>query len=231
MASSPFSLFHDWNLNWQRQPRFNRPAYLGNSPKEEQAVKAAATTGIIGGQQLSRYINVDKSKKKKMAKEGKLIRHEIHQGKKNIPIFTLGPTGAEMIKLTDYEGGYWAQYDVPDVLQRLLFFELYHKFPKANMLPAPAPFVGAIQYKSHLMYVYVVRGDIQDLLMQLKWKPFTERMLIVTESLNHLQPLNIYAPDIKARVTTDEDLQGDFKDLFYKWDGGWVKENQTAVKT
>ncbi|MQM40443.1 hypothetical protein KBTX_04500 [wastewater metagenome] len=67
--------------------------------------------------------------------------------------------------------------------------------------------------------------------MYLKWKPFTERILIVTESLNHLQPLRIYTQDIMLRVTTDDDLKGEFDSLFYRLEaGGWKKESQTEAK-
>lgn len=230
MASSPFSLSHNWNLKWQRHPCYRKPKWFGNSPKEEKVIKAFTSVGVIGGAQLSRLFNMDKGRKKKMAREGKIIRHEMHKDKQIIPIFTLGPTGAEMILLEDYEHGYWVEYNVPEVLKRLLFIELYGKFPKAKILPAPSPFAGAIQFKRNLFYVYVVRGDMQDLLMHLKWKPFAERMLIVTESLNHLQPLNVFAEDLKIRVTTDDDLKGDFRDLFYCWDEGrWVKENAMMV--
>ena len=36
------------------------------------------------------------------------------------------------------------------------------------------------------MYIYVLRGDIQDLMVFLKWREFNERMIIITESLPHL---------------------------------------------
>lgn len=227
MATSPFSLSHNWKLKWQRNPKYQRPKSYGNSVKENNILKALASVGIIGGAQLSRLFNIDKGKKKKMAYEGKMIRHEILKGDQKIPIFTLGPTGAEMISLAEYEQGYWLEYNMPEVLKRLLFFELYSQFPKAKILAAPAPFLGVIQFKSIFFYVYIVRGDIQDLLMHLKWKPFPERLLIVTESLNHLQPFNIYVPDIKVRVTTDDDLNGEFGNLFYGWkSGSWQKEKK-----
>ena len=160
-----------------------------------------------------------------MVRHGKIMRHDIKQNNKLIPIFTLGPNGADMINLANYKQGYWLTYDVSDVLKRLLFFELFHKFPKARLTPAPAPFVGAIQYRKNTFYVYVVRGDMNDLLMHLKWETSSKRMIIITESINHLQPLNIYANDLHVRVTTDKDLGESFQKMFYKWDNGWVKES------
>lgn len=227
MASSPFSLSHDWTLCWKRVYGRGNPYVNGESPREQKALQALGAVGVIGSSQLMRlFLNRDKNRRKRMVREKKLVRHEIRRNNQSIPIYTLGPNGAPIAKVSEYEDNYWVTYKVEDVLKRLLFFQLYAKFPKARIVPAPSPFVGAISFKSNLFYVYVIRGDMQDLLVHLKWHPFTERMIILTESLNHLQPLNAFAPDLKVRVTTDQDLRGDLRNLFYFWDGNdWVKEN------
>ncbi|MBO1913269.1 hypothetical protein J4G37_51725, partial [Microvirga sp. 3-52] len=65
------------------------------------------------------------------------------------------------------------------------------------------------------IYVYVVRGDVNDLLMYLKWsgKHFNERLIIITESIKHLQPLKISAETLKVRVALDQDLHDHIEDL------------------
>lgn len=231
MTLSSFSLSLNWKLEWEKHPRHGKQKLYGNSQKEKNLLEALASIGIIGGAQLSRIFNVDKPAKRKMAHEGKIIPHIIYKEKQPVPIFTLGPTGAAMISLESYINQYWMEYNVPEVLKRLLYFELYRKFPKAKILPALPPFVGTIRFHDHLYYVYVVRGDINDLLMHLKWKASAERMFVVTESLNHLQPLHIYAEDLRVRVTTDDDLKGNFNNLFYHWASGrWEKENKMNRK-
>lgn len=226
MALSPFSVSHDWSILWKRVDAWtSQPKGLGESQKEYRALQDLSSVGVIGGLQLKRlFLNHDKNRLKRMIRHQKIIRHVMMKDKQEIPVYTLGPAGAAMVGI-DYTPNYWVTYRTEDILKRLLFFQLYGKFPKAKILPAPDPFVGAIQFKSHLFYIYVLREEIQDLMMFLKWKSFTERMLIVTESVHHLQPLNVFAPDIKARVTTDADLKGDFNHLFYKWEESWVKEN------
>lgn len=229
MGNSPFSLAHDWTLHWKRD--YSRGwAVKGESPIEQKALQALGAVGIIGGFQLLRlFLKRDKNRRRKIVQEKKIIRHEVQKGNQCIPIYTLGINGAAMASMSDYKPNYWVNYTIEDVLKRLLFFQLYEKFPDAHIVPAPAPFVGAVSFKSNLLYVYVVRGDMTDLLMHLKWNRFAERLIIVTESLNHLQPLNVYASDLKIRVTTDDDLRGDFQNLFYFWDGNdndWVKENR-----
>ena len=65
-----------------------------------------------------------------------------------------------------------------------------------------------------------MRGDVNDLLIYLKWsgKHFNERLIIITESIRHLQPLKITAETLKVRVAVDVDLQDyneDRKKMFY----------------
>lgn len=227
MALSPFSISHDWSVLWKRvDSRVSRPKTWRRSQRETRALQALASVGVIGGLQFKRlFLNRDKYRLKNMTRQQKVIQHTVTKGKQDIPIYTIGPAGAEMVGV-EYDANYWVTYRTEDILKRLLFFQLYGKFPKAKVLPAAAPFVGTIQFKSHLFYVYVLRGDMQDLLMHLKWHPFNERLLIVTESLNHLQPFNLYAPSLKVRVTTDDDLKGNFQHLFYSWhEKEWVKES------
>lgn len=231
MTIRPFSLSHDWTLYWNRANGRGLTRINSESSKEQRALQALGAIGVIGGSQLSRiFLNHDKNRLKRMVRERKLIRHEIQKNKQLIPVYTLGPSGAKIAQVPKYEENYWVKYKAEDVIKRLLFFQLYERFPKVKIVPAPSPFVGAISFKGNLYHVYVVRGEVQDLLMYLKWHTFTERMIVITESLNHLQPLNAFASELKVRVTTDQDLRDDLQTLFYHWGGCWVKEDQQIVK-
>ena len=116
-------------------------------------------------------------------------------------------------------------------MKRLLFFQLFQHFPESSVLPTQEPFSGVIQFQGRPIYVYVVRGDVNDLLMYLKWsgKHFNERLIIITESIRHLQPLKVTAETLKVRVAVDADLWDDFEELqkhFYFLDksGEFVSE-------
>lgn len=63
--------------------------------------------------------------------------------------------------------------------------------------------------------MYVVRGEVNDLLMYLKRneKHIKERLIIIAESINHLQPLKVVAATLKLRVALDANLRDDIKDL------------------
>ncbi|PIC68941.1 hypothetical protein CSV77_16400 [Sporosarcina sp. P16b] len=239
MSTSPFSLSHEWSLHWTRIPsNIKRSDFVnGESLKERKALEALAAVGVIGGAQLFRLFSLDKKRLKQMAAEKKIVRHEIHREKKIVPIYSLGINGAVIAGLNDcYESNYWIKYKIEDVLKRLLFFQLFQHFPESKVLPTQEPFSGAIQFHGKPIYVYVVRGDVNDLLMYLKWggKHFNERLIIITESIRHLQLIKVNAKKLKVRVAIDVDLResiGDLRKLFYFLDesGEFVTEGKISM--
>lgn len=118
-----------------------------------------------------------------------------------------------------YDSNYWVEYKIEDVLKRLLFFQLYKHFAGSKILPTSEPFSGVIEFKGKPIYVYVVRGDVSDLLMYLKWRGryFNERIIIITESLRHLEYIIMNAVRLKIRIALDIDLRdvNNFSDIFY----------------
>ena len=227
MSLSSYSLSHEWSLHWTRIPsNIKRSDFVnGESQKERKALEALAAVGLIGGAQLSRLFFLDKKRLKRMVAEKKIVRHEIHRNKQIVPIFTLGISGAVVAGLNEcYESNYWVEYKIEDVLKRLLFFQLFQYFPESQVIPTQEPFTGAIQFQGKPIYVYVVRGDVNDLLMYLKWKGkhFNERLIIITESIRHLESLKQIVETLKVRVAVDLDLQEDIKNLqklFHYMDG------------
>lgn len=240
MSISPYSLSHEWNLHWTRIPSNVRASdYInGESPKERKALEALAAVGTIEGAQLFRLFSLDKKRLKRMVLEKKIVRHELIRNKQVIPIFTLGINGAVIGGLKDsYDSNYWVEYKIEDVLKRLLFFQLFQHFTGSKAFPTPEPFSGAIGFKGKSIYVYVVRGDVSDLLMYLKWKDKknNDRFVIVTESIQHLKELKLNAKILKLRVALDKDLLGNIKshqNLFYFFEEsvGYVKEIEVEGK-
>ncbi|TMN20844.1 hypothetical protein [Lentibacillus cibarius] len=230
---SPYSIQHDWHLHWTRLPsNLKEPNYINDeSPKECAALDAIAKVGIIGGEQLFRLFNLGKKRLRNMVREQKLVRHELRKGKQPIPIYTLGKAGAKITSFPQYEPNDWVRFQTKDVLQMLMFFELYAFFPEAQVVPAAHPFVGAIQFKGKVFYVYVIREDTKDIQLFLKWKQHAvpQRVIMVTESWKHVAFCSNYAETTKIRITTDQELQNkhhDMSQLFYFFDkhGNVVKE-------
>jgi len=113
-----------------------------------------------------------------------------------------------------------------------LFFSFYKFFPEADIIPTPEPFVGAVNFRNNPLYIYVVRGDTNDLLNYLKWQKhnFNGRLIIIAESIRHVQPFAMHTQDLKMRITTDNDLMqaNHLRELFYFMndDGEIIKEAQ-----
>lgn len=230
---SPFSLSHEWQVNWTIVPsRYAGIEYAQVEKNERQMLESITAIGVIGGRQISRLFYPNKKKRdrqkilKKLCQQRKLVRHEIIKNTKSIPLFTVGPA---VKKLFAIEMNYWVTYTIEDILKNLLFFQLYIAFkeyiPHARVRPAPSPFTGAIQTKEDIYYVYVIRGDITDLLTMLKWSTPSYKIVVITEHLDHLALLNPFADKLKIRVTTDLDLySSNFEEMFYAWfDNEWIK--------
>lgn len=236
MQPSFSSVYNDWSVSWIILPsNFKRMKYFNaESPKELQAIKALAAVGLISGKQLRELFGLNRKRQKLMTLEHKLVRHEIKSGKQVMPVYTLGANGAVMAGVGDsYKLNYWMTYRKEDIVKRLLFFQLYKHFqqciPNATVQPSPNPFVGAIESNGKMFYVYVVCGDTSDFSMFLKWNGlFHERMIVLTESLRHLEPIKWVLANQKVRVALTDDLfcNVDYiQELFYFMkDGEFVKE-------
>lgn len=220
---SPFSLEHNWTINWHRLPsNIKERPILGEIAKnEEKALYAIASVGVITSSQMYHLFNLNKTKLKKMVARQRIVRHELILNEKHkISIYTLGINGAKIVRLSGYEINYWVRYQITDVIKRLLFFSLLERFKDKNaeVMPAPEPFAGGLVINEKPMYVYVVRGDVTDLIMFIKWNEFHERMIIVTESLSVLAQLKPYLNNIKLRVILDHsivDKNSDISKAFY----------------
>ncbi|KAA9017679.1 hypothetical protein [Niallia endozanthoxylica] len=205
-----------------------------NSRKERKALEAIASVGLIEGNQLQQIFKLKKPQIRRMESFNLIMKHVIRKNGQDVPFYTLGPASAEKI-VPGFVPNYWVEYRIEDVLNRFMFFRLFDllKHQNANVGTAPKPFTGALELNGNLLYVYCTRGDTKDLQMLLKWKPFTDRMIIVTEKIQYLKPLDLFIQDGKLRrirVITDEQLLSDRPQFYtYKENGDkvfeWVLES------
>lgn len=220
---SPFSLSHSWSVHWNRLPsNFKERPILGEIAKnEEEALKAIASVGVITSTQLFNIFKLNKNKQKRMVYRHRLVQHELSlNNKEQISIYTLGVNGAKIVNLPGYEVNYWVRYTINDTLKRLLFFSFYERFYPVELLPAVDPFTGGILVNNKPMFVYVLRGDLNDFIMYLKWNKINERLIIITESLSFLEQLKPYLHNIKLRVIEDSsvfDKSKSIRESFYEF--------------
>lgn len=232
MGISPFSLEHKWSIYWERlrsnfraDPRVNI-----HSMRERKALEALSAVGVIGEKQLSRLFSLSSREINNMKRTFKIMKHKLKRGESyEIPIYTLGIRGAMALKLDAYESNYWTTYTIEDIMKRLLFFQLYHYFPKLKLLPAPSPFIASLLSNDNLINVYILKGNGHDLLHYLKWESKSNhRLMIVTESISHLTELEMFLLNLKVRIALEEDLmnQTEVKDdifYFYNEEGELVR--------
>lgn len=221
---SPFSYFkHEWDLKWKiirSNQKYDRPNE-NRTEKEEKALEAIATVGVIGGLQLKNLFRISKQQLKSMENRHLVVRHSISQNGREIPIYTVGKYGANKI-MPEYAENYWLEMNIVNVLKCLSFFQFCYLFPDVEIIPAPAPFTAGIylnNQRKQPFYIYVVRDGIKDLLLYLKWKrQFTERIFIITEKLEYINSLEIFMETdqpLKLRVILDEQIKKRELKLYY----------------
>lgn len=227
MELSPFSLEHDWIVNWKRLPSNMRTNLVAraNTHKEKKALETIACIGLIGKNHLNRFFGLNDNYIKNMLITNKIVRHEVVRNNKDtISIYTLGVNGAKIIQLDAYELNYWLRYLTKDVLKVLLFYQVYYYVFNLPIKPTPKPFTGAVESSGNLIYVYVTKGDTDDLLRYLKWsKKADNRIMIMVEQFHQLKELELFLEDIKVRVVLEADIMTNKKtdeNIFYTYDNG-----------
>ena len=237
---SPFSLRHDNTLKWTNMTSKEIPMQNGmlNVPHTiADLIKDLAVVGVIGSAQCKRlYVRSDTSKKISKAIDlGILKRHELIRNNQIIPLYTLGATGMYLAGL-DYEDefNYWRKYSEEDVLQRLVFFQLYGQMKdleKMQVLNTEDPFVASIKIHEIEFKVLVLRGNETVVQNYFRYeKDIPSHIVIVAEGLNHILPIQdaIKPYADRIRLTTDERLKLPFGEMFYYFDQNkWVLENTT----
>lgn len=227
---SPFSLGHEWKIEWQENDRVHENAMNWNVKEEKELLPALATVGVISSLQLKNLFLSDKKKISKLCSTGKLIRHTLIRNKQEIPVFTLGPTSNEMLKerMTVVD---WKNFNIPDLLQRLIFFQLMSRFKKEEndikVASSVSPFVASFIRNNKKIHVLVERGNQQEIIHTLKFYTPRERFIFIKENINHGRELNEFMANCKVRMTTDHDLDKSFEDMFYLYHAGeWIQERK-----
>jgi hypothetical protein len=228
---SPFSLRHEWSIKWQERTRVHDNAMNWNSKVEDKLLPALATVGAISSLQLKYlFLNGDKKKISKLCSTGKLIRHQLVRNKQEIPIYTLGPTAIEMyknkIQIVD-----WTEFTIPELLQRLIFFQFIGRLKKEKqeitIAPSVKPFVASFIRNERQIHVLIERGNEQEIIRTLKFYSPKERFIYIKEDVKHGQEINEYIKNCKVRLTTDSEMNHSFEDMFYKFENSqWIKENE-----
>lgn len=241
LKPSPFSISLDAKLNWETmttKETMIRNAVISCSEDTQALIRDLAIIGVIGSVQTARiYWNMDKEKRqaKKSVELRYLKKHQLIREKTSIPIYTLGATGFFIAGLDpESEANQWKKLKKNDVLERLVFFQLYAQLKEQDkkifVEAADGPFVGSINRNGKTFSILVVRGNENNINSYFRHESekLPERILIVAEELSHISPINdAIKPFLnRIRLTTDRDLKEPFEKMFYQYrDNTWQKEN------
>lgn len=240
LKPSPFSLSIETEVLWETMTSKEVPiknGLLHYSAEHQDFLKDLANVGLIGSVQFGTIYaskNTFKKRLQKAVELNLLKKHLLIRNKSSIPIYTLGATGMMLADL-DYknEANRWKELKNNDVLQRLVFYQLYGQIKsfdsKAIITKAEAPFIAAINRNDKSFSVLVVRGNDQQIKDFIRYEAdkMPKRILMIVECINHIQPLMEYLrphTDV-IRVTTDHDLKTPFEKMFYQYHNQeWIKE-------
>lgn len=216
---SPFSIDHDWRF----VPTLLEDDSAGHAPirvsQETVALRAIGYIGIIGSVQIGRLFGFKRHHIRRMIAEKKLVQHALYKNKNTIPVFTTGPRASKLLGLP-YENNRWHSWTTEQILQKLVYFQLCCSLQDKQKIyqihEGAYPFAGKIEIAGEIRQVLVIRKPIEKLGDQIRHQ--TNPIIVVVESLAHVQPYNELLND--ARLLLDEDLGKDYRFLKYR-NGGW----------
>jgi hypothetical protein len=235
---SPFSMQHENILNWNFTSSKEIPlknGLLNVPPSIVSLVKDLAVIGVIGSSQCKRlYVRSNSAARISKALDlGLLKKHELIRGKQIIPLYTLGPTGMYLAGM-DYEqnANYWKLFSIQDVLQRLVFFQMYGQMKDLSEMvvsEAEDPFISGLKINDNSFHILVLRGNESIVENYFKYETeIPDRIILIAEGINHILPVqSILTPFAdRIRLTTDDRLKMPFEDMFYYFNhNAWVLEN------
>jgi hypothetical protein len=235
---SPLSVTYDWKYDPcvlrttdESSFKFARES-LSLQPHDKSALTTLRNIGIVGTTQFINLFYPGRvSKVKKLEEKGFLQKHRLMRNGAEMHVYTLGISSFHLFNLWG-KLNYWAAYRSIDVLRKMVFFKVCEKFlaegNTINVYTSKVPVTGTIEIKLPLD-VLVLKDNTADIQSEWRYNPPdpTRRLIVVTENLNFLKPLQDILIKCKVRVILEQELYDrnlTFDSLFYMWTGEeWSK--------
>lgn len=214
---SPFSIQHEWTfIPSEIQDEDPGSAPL-RAPTEVIGLQAIADIGLIGSVQASRLFHWQKRHLHRMLEEKKLIQHVLIKNKNRIPVYSIGPRGAQLLQLPFRPV---LHSDITPILQKLVFFQfccaLRDKQKAFRIEPAAAPFTGQVTINGDRRNVLVLRGQLDEQEFE-RLESCKLPTIVISETLEQAQSVSV-----TYKLLLDEDLNVAYR--FYRFRNGiWSK--------
>jgi len=200
-----------------------------------ETAKIVEQLGLVSELQLCKAFNSGslsgaRSRVRKYAAQGYLLRHRLESPRKIMVVYTVGPAGARLLN-RPYDYNWWLEMDLPGVLRRLVFSQLFlriYSLKKCVLLPAKYPLAGGVGMAGGISFpVAVVRGDIDQICAALENNNM-KRIIVICEEDRQIQIIG--RTHAAARCTTDYDLCcTPLSDAFYYCDGDVVVRDKAGI--
>lgn len=220
---SPFSIDHKWIFKPTLLLEDTKPGYAPlRAATEADGLRSIGAIGCIGSVQIQRLFQWKRHQVRRMIAEKKLVQHELTKNKNTIPVFTLGPRSAQLLKLS-WANNEWRQWSIEQLISKLVFFQfccaLRDKQKAFHIQPAPNPFTGKVKIGEDIRNVLVLRGTSQEQIV-LNLRHSSQPIIVIAESMMQTILMNEYLNH--ARLLLDEDLNKDYR--FYRHiNGTWYR--------
>lgn len=217
---SPFSIQHEWTFIPTEIHDTEPGSAPLRAPTEVIGLQAIADIGLIGSVQASRLFHWQKRHLHRMLDERKLIQHVLVKNKNRIPVYSIGPRGAQLLQLPFRPV---LNEQVNPILKRLVFFQfccaLRDKQKAFRMDRAAIPFTGQVTIQGDRRNVLVLRGELDDQEredIEIAKLP----MIVIAEMLDQVEQRFPVMDTVKLLL--DHELNEAFQFYRYK-DGKWKK--------
>lgn len=218
---SPFSIQHEWTFIPAEVQDADPGSAPLRAPTEVIGLQTIADIGLIGSVQASRLFHWQKRHLHRMLEEKKLIQHILVKNKNRIPVYSIGPRGAQLLQRPFHPV---LSPNVTNLLKQLIFFQfccaLRDKEKVFCIEQAAVPFSGQVSIGGDRRNVLVLRDRLEYQEQQIV-ELATLPMIVLAETIEEVNK-SIYVKN-KDMLLLEQELNMNYQFYRYK-NGSWRKK-------
>jgi hypothetical protein len=156
----------------------------------------------------------------------KIAEHILTVGGKDYKVYTLGPGGAEAIRV-QYTPDYWFFYSPDEAIQRIMAFELYAKLSdylstEITVELAEEPYTYTFICRDKTYKVGIVWDNAVRFMELYRWNKPQERVILVCQDITQLDCLLVHLDEFTPiRAVTKDKLKEELV-LYRPGVGKWI---------
>jgi hypothetical protein len=235
-------------ISWTKVPPNENNRYFNRSfltpDTEKRFLNLLGMLGLMFGGQIQTHKILHYAPKTTrkilgmMKENGKVVEHTMTITGKAYKIYTLGPTGAEILNIPYRQN--WVDYSDSEAIQKLMAVDLYVRMcdylsTTLSVEEALKPYIHTFVHGDKSYKIGVLWDNAMAFIETYRWEPPRERVIIICQSLSQVSGLTQYLEENSPiRVITREKLREGL--IFYRLDANskrWVldiPDNDKQIK-